>query len=59
MAIYSHCEIDFRTLRLKMDSGIVLKNLDSDYSASYEKVKARAKWNKLFDDEFTPAMTFI
>jgi hypothetical protein len=57
--IYSHCDIDHRTPRLIMDCCTVLKYLDSDYSASYEKVKARAKWDKLSDDEFTPAMTFI
>jgi len=42
-----------------MDCCTVLKYLDSDYSASYEKVNANAKWDKLFDDEFTPAMNFI
>jgi hypothetical protein len=42
-----------------MDSGIVIKNLDSDCSASYQAANAFAKWDKLFDDEFTPAMTFI
>jgi hypothetical protein len=42
-----------------MDSGIVIKNLDSDCSASYQAANAFAKWDKLFDDEFTPTMTFI
>jgi hypothetical protein len=41
-----------------MDSGIVLKNLDSDYSASNVAANAFAKWDKSFDDEFTPAITF-
>lgn len=57
--IYSHYEIDFRTRRLIMDCCTFLKYLDSDYSASYEAATAYEKWDKLFDDEFTPAMTFI
>jgi hypothetical protein len=41
--IYSHCENDHTTLRLKMDCCNVLKYFDSDCSASYEAATAYAK----------------